>query len=184
MQQPNARVLKSKPAVALNVDPNQRRHMIAEAAYFLAEHRGFRGGDPIQDWLSAEVEIDYLIATDEARTPEETAAYLLLREEVRKAFAQVQDTVDAAALKSAYERSLAEVKRLETISTEALQKLAAALREEMMRTNERLGPSWEHFSERSAGLFSVWQHRGRSFLDRAANEVRHWLHREGQGPEH
>ena len=32
--------------------------MIAEAAYFRAERRGFQGGCPIQDWLEAEREID------------------------------------------------------------------------------------------------------------------------------
>ena len=32
--------------------------MIAEAAYFRAERRGFQGGCPIQDWLEAECEID------------------------------------------------------------------------------------------------------------------------------
>jgi hypothetical protein len=32
--------------------------MIAIAAYYLAERRGFNGGDPLQDWLEAESEID------------------------------------------------------------------------------------------------------------------------------
>lgn len=35
-----------------------REHMIAEAAYFLAEHRDFEGGDPQEDWCEAESEID------------------------------------------------------------------------------------------------------------------------------
>lgn len=32
--------------------------MIAEAAYFRAERRGFVGGDPQSDWFAAEAEID------------------------------------------------------------------------------------------------------------------------------
>lgn len=36
----------------------QRRQMIAEAAYFKAERRGFNGGDPVRDWCEAEAEID------------------------------------------------------------------------------------------------------------------------------
>jgi hypothetical protein len=32
--------------------------MIAEAAYYLAEHRHFQGGDPGSDWLQAQREID------------------------------------------------------------------------------------------------------------------------------
>ncbi len=34
---------------------------VAVAAYFLAEHRGFNGGDPVADWLAAETEIDAVL---------------------------------------------------------------------------------------------------------------------------
>ena len=40
------------------ITAEQRQHMIAEAAYYLAEHRGFNSGDPSQDWLEAEAEIE------------------------------------------------------------------------------------------------------------------------------
>lgn len=36
----------------------QRRQMIAEAAYFRAEKRGFDSGDPLDDWVLAEAEVD------------------------------------------------------------------------------------------------------------------------------
>jgi len=39
------------------ISPEQRRLMIAEAAYYRAQRRGFRG-DPIRDWTEAEAEID------------------------------------------------------------------------------------------------------------------------------
>jgi len=35
-----------------------RQEMIAIAAYYRAERRGFDGGDPMLDWLEAEAEID------------------------------------------------------------------------------------------------------------------------------
>jgi len=35
-----------------------RQQMIATAAYYLAEKRGFNGGDEIQNWLEAESELD------------------------------------------------------------------------------------------------------------------------------
>lgn len=38
-----------------------RERMIAEAAYYKAEGRGFNGGDPLQDWLDAESEIDRIL---------------------------------------------------------------------------------------------------------------------------
>ncbi len=37
---------------------DQQRYLIAEAAYFRAEHRGFQGGCPVEDWLEAEQEIN------------------------------------------------------------------------------------------------------------------------------
>lgn len=39
-------------------EAEQRRKLIAEAAYLRAERRGFEQGDPMQDWLEAEREVD------------------------------------------------------------------------------------------------------------------------------
>lgn len=39
------------------IPSDQRYPLIAEAAYFRAERRGFQGGCPIEDWLEAEREI-------------------------------------------------------------------------------------------------------------------------------
>lgn len=39
------------------VSADERERMIAEAAYFRAQQRGFTG-DPLEDWLSAEAEVD------------------------------------------------------------------------------------------------------------------------------
>ena len=41
--------------------PEQRYQMIAEAAYFRAEKRCFSSGDPANDWLEAEAEIDRIL---------------------------------------------------------------------------------------------------------------------------
>lgn len=35
-----------------------RHQLINEAAYFRAEKRSFVGGDPVEDWLAAEIEIN------------------------------------------------------------------------------------------------------------------------------
>ena len=39
------------------VNPDERHRMIALAAYYRAEQRGFVNGDPVQDWLLAEAEV-------------------------------------------------------------------------------------------------------------------------------
>jgi hypothetical protein len=40
----------------------QRRLLIAKAAYFRAERRGFRPGHELEDWLAAEAEVDQQLA--------------------------------------------------------------------------------------------------------------------------
>ncbi|KXS32790.1 MAG: hypothetical protein AWT59_1112 [Candidatus Gallionella acididurans] len=42
-----------------------REEMIAVAAYFCAEHRGFGGGNLVEDWLAAEAEIDSMLNSSE-----------------------------------------------------------------------------------------------------------------------
>lgn len=71
-RKPRARaVQKSTPApdAALAVEPEPglaghhhapdwHHQMVEEAAYFIAQRRGFEGGDPVADWLAAEAQID------------------------------------------------------------------------------------------------------------------------------
>jgi hypothetical protein len=53
-------VNKSVPAgtAVRTGNAQDREEMIAIAAYYLAERRGFDESDPTQDWLDAEYEID------------------------------------------------------------------------------------------------------------------------------
>jgi hypothetical protein len=46
------------PVVAAVIDPERRRALIAQAAYFRAERRHFAPGHEAQDWLAAELEVD------------------------------------------------------------------------------------------------------------------------------
>lgn len=51
---------KAKASSAASVpqqDTAERQVMIAEAAYFIAEQRGFTAGDELSDWLQAEREV-------------------------------------------------------------------------------------------------------------------------------
>jgi hypothetical protein len=47
---------------AAGVPPEQRRNYVEVAAYHIAERRGFAPGNPLEDWVQAEAEIDRLIA--------------------------------------------------------------------------------------------------------------------------
>ena len=57
----------------------ERYRMIAEAAYFRAEKRGFLGGNVAEDWLEAEAEIDRMLREQgrlPSMTPEEIEAQI------------------------------------------------------------------------------------------------------------
>jgi hypothetical protein len=65
-----ARAKRAEPnavtAVAAFDEPARRTTMIAEAAYFRAEKRGFSPGQQLDDWLAAELEIDRTLADERA----------------------------------------------------------------------------------------------------------------------
>jgi hypothetical protein len=46
---------------------SDRRRMVAEAAYYLAEKRGFAPGDPMEDWIAAEAQIDAKLSRGKPR---------------------------------------------------------------------------------------------------------------------
>jgi hypothetical protein len=60
--QGDGRAHRAAAASVPTVSAEQRRGMIAEAAYRRAERRGFDGGDPVADWLESEREVDVLMS--------------------------------------------------------------------------------------------------------------------------
>ena len=54
---------KKKSDSPVTIAAEHRYHMIATAAYYLAQGRGFAGGYEMQDWISAEAQIDLQIKT-------------------------------------------------------------------------------------------------------------------------
>lgn len=72
---PAGRASGAKPqsksaATAVRVGEDVRRAMIAEAAYFHAQRRGFAPGDELQDWLKAEAEINALLGAEHGERPQ------------------------------------------------------------------------------------------------------------------
>jgi hypothetical protein len=54
----STKTTRSRKKEASSVTPEQRYHMIAEAAYLIAESHGFDSGRTLDDWLQAEAQID------------------------------------------------------------------------------------------------------------------------------
>jgi hypothetical protein len=50
----------------ISLSEDERRRMVAEAAYYRAEQRGFTAGREVDDWLAAEREISQRLQVDDA----------------------------------------------------------------------------------------------------------------------
>lgn len=60
---PAKTVLKASTAPKPILNSEQRNHYVEVAAFYIAERRGFTLGNPADDWLAAEAEVDRLIAS-------------------------------------------------------------------------------------------------------------------------
>ena len=89
------KVKSATVATTHTVTPEERYRMIAEAAYYIAERRGFTGGDVATDWLTAEAEIDRTLQ-QEGRHEIERQVQIALKETP----AAVADKVKAIALQA------------------------------------------------------------------------------------
>lgn len=50
---------------AASIEPERRQAMIADAAYYYAEQRGFASSHELDDWLAAERQIDQALSADD-----------------------------------------------------------------------------------------------------------------------
>ncbi len=159
--------------------PEERHRMIAAAAYFRAEKRGFNGQDPVNDWLAAEAEIDQSLKhlRDGEPRKQERAAYERMRRELKKILANTQDTVNADTIRHAFDKVSSELKELGEFVPEAVDKAGKKLRREVAAAIEKMGPRLEAFSGRGLELFESWKDRGGNFLNQASKALDDWVRR-------
>ena len=58
VESPRRRATAAARRTKATVTGEERRRLIAQAAYFRAERRGFAPGSELEDWLAAEADID------------------------------------------------------------------------------------------------------------------------------
>jgi hypothetical protein len=121
----------------------QRQQMIAEAAYFRAERRGFNGGDAIRDWCEAEAEVDAQLRQVEAGQLVERIEEVL--ESAAKKVASVRRKVArlSSEARGEWERDL---DRLATLRDTLKPKLA-----ELREQGERAGRKVREQAEKARG---------------------------------
>jgi hypothetical protein len=67
---PRSRKKTAGADASVPVTTEERHRMITEAAYYLAERRGFSGGSAEDDWLQAEREIDRALRAEPQARPQ------------------------------------------------------------------------------------------------------------------
>ena len=126
----------------ISITPEQRYQMIAEAAYYHAERRGFIIGDTTQDWLDAEAEIDRILQRQLAQgeTSQATAKQVFQQklEAQLKDWDARLDELKAKALEAKAELRADYEKQLETLSSKRTV-AHAKLQELRLRTED----AWE-----------------------------------------
>jgi oligoendopeptidase F len=127
------------------VSAAQRKQMVSEAAYFLAEHRGFNGGDPVADWLQAEAEVDTqlgetqrLIEQLEERLEAVNRKLKTARKKLASMTADVReewqrDTESLAKLRDGFQERLVELRKQGADASE--------------KTRQQLEKAWNEASE-------------------------------------
>jgi hypothetical protein len=140
------------------VKSSERQQMIAEAAYFKAERRGFNGGDAVRDWCEAEAEIDArLLQVGDGQLVErieealESAARRLaavrrkvarLSSETRGEWARDLDRL--AALRDTLKPKLAELKTQGERAGRIAREQAEKIRDEIAEVLQRLEAKSKH----------------------------------------
>jgi hypothetical protein len=131
----------------------RRRKMIAEAAYFRAERRGFIGGDPVADWIAAEREVDASLASSDIdsfirRLESQVDAASARLQEMRRNVAVHKDKARVewkkeiehlAELRDAFAEKLARMRRRGERVGQRARREAEKLHDELAEAVHRLG---------------------------------------------
>jgi len=161
-------------AASTAVSEEERRRLIAEVAYMRAQARGFYGGDPMDDWLAAEREVNRQLPGPQQQK-QELAAYRKLRTSVEKLLADTKDTLSADTIRQTLEDARAQMRQLGGYTADTIEKAIVTIEKEMLTAARRAGARLENLAERSTDMFAVWRDRGTQFLGNAATALRDWV---------
>lgn len=125
--------------------PAQRTKMIEEAAYYRAEQRQFRDGNPFEDWLAAEAEIDALLSQD-GPAPAALEQRLELVNAELKAFRKTLASFEGQA-RETYEQGVATLARLRDRFRKRVKSLQARGEAAEDDSLERLEHLWREIAE-------------------------------------
>jgi hypothetical protein len=162
----------------LSISNPDRQHMIAEAAYYIAARRGFNGGDPVQDWIQAERQINRILPSPKQQK-EELAAYERFRSELTTLLSDLREGVNADNIQHAFDTALKKVHAAGVYAADTISKVADTTKKDMSNLVAHMGPGWEKYPAKTADLFEAWRDRGGSYIASAAKAVSDWSQQVG-----
>ncbi len=162
----------------LSITNPDREHMIAEAAYYIAARRGFNGGDPVQDWIQAERQINRVLPTPKQQK-EELAAYEKFRSELATLLSGLREGVTANNIQHAFDAALEKIHTAGAYAADTISKVADTTKKDMSNLVAHMGPGWEKYSAKTTDLFEAWRDRGGSYIASAAKAVADWSQQVG-----
>lgn len=178
----------ASPKRSSGVSPEERRRLIAERAYSIAEQRGFAGSDPRGDWLQAEAEIDRELTLggeeaepSAAQRKKELAAYKKLREDVEDLLSDMRESVSVSneSVKRMLDEAAQRLRKARKYSAETIEKALAATQKDLTDAAHKIGPKWEELSGKSVDLLEVWRNRSTAFMNHAASALSDWVQHVG-----
>lgn len=131
--------------------PKIHREMVAVAAYYRAERRGFREGGDLEDWLEAESEVERMLHSHHSDEPNKTAK-LAFQQELE---AELK-TWDAKLekLKAKAKAAKAEIRAEFELQLEALAGKRAFAQEKLQELRQRGEWAWEDLKDSANEVWS------------------------------
>ncbi len=128
----------------------QRHFMVAEAAYYRAEDRGFQGGDQIADWLRAEAEIEAMLL-GEAEPGKEKTAKEAFQEKLEKQLREWDKKLDD--MKGKTKKAKVDLRHDLDTQLEALRAQRVVAQDKLQELGQRSENAWEDMKE---GAEKIW----------------------------
>jgi len=149
-------------AAAATSGSSNRDEMIAVAAYFRAEQRGFAPGDPQADWLAAAAEIDRLLAMEAGGNDAAAKAKQKFQRQLTAQLKEWDAKVDHWMAMTAKAKAKTRSEIQKQIDTFAAQRAAAE--QKLSELRGQSGDAWEDMKD---GAEKTWQEM-RTTVDRIA----------------
>jgi hypothetical protein len=130
--------------------PEKRHQMIAVAAYYHAESRGFRGGDELRDWLDAEAEVEHLLELQPGDDPK-TSAKHRFQQRLESQLSEWDARLDE--LKAKARDAKAEIRTEFEVQLEALAGKRAVAQEKLQELRRHGEWAWEDLKD---GAEKTW----------------------------